>query len=180
MQPYRRVKERTIYRNRWIVVEAHEVIHPSGAAGEHVVVRPPASSGVVVDDDGDLLFTKQMRFAADVETIEICKGGAEDGEDALACAKREMHEELGLVASSWEPLGELYELPSIIAGSVTLFLARDIEHVVDDQDVIETIELVRVPAAQAIAAAAAGTIKDAVTAAALLRYGVATKRLTIT
>lgn len=177
MEPYRRVNKRIVYRNPWVVVEAHEIIHPSGAAGEHVLVQAPAGSGVVVDDDGDLLFTKQMRFAADVSTVEICKGGAEEGEDALACAKRELHEELGLVASQWEPLGELYELPSIVAGSITLFLARGIEHVVDDQDEIERIELIRVPAAQAIAAAASGTIKDAVTAAALLRYGFATNVL---
>ena len=179
MKAYRRVSKRVVYRNPWVVVEAHDVIHPSGVAGEHVLVRTPAGSGVIVDDDGDLLFTKQMRFGSEVETIEICKGGAQDDEDALACAKRELNEELGLVASEWEPLGELYELPSIVAGSITLFLASSIEHVADDQDEIETIELVRVPAAQAIAAAATGTIKDAVTVAALLRYGIATKRLSI-
>lgn len=179
MQPYRRVNKRIVYRNPWVEVEAHEVLHPNGRAGEHVLVRPPAGSGVVVDDDGDLLFARQMRFAAEMEFVEICKGGASGDEDALACAKRELHEELGLVAAQWEPLGELYELPSIVAGAFSLFLARGIEHVMDDQDEIETIELVRVPAAQAIAAAASGAITDAVTVAALLRYGVATKRLTI-
>jgi len=167
---YARVSKREVYRNRWIAVEAHAIVHPSGAHGEHVLIDCPPPSAVLVDDDGDLLFTRQARFAIAAEAIEIVKGGAEPGEDALACAKRELREELGVLARSWEPLGVLYEIPSIVAQPVSLFLASDIEHVVDEQEDVERIELVRVPAAEALAAAGAGKINDAVTIAALFRY----------
>jgi 8-oxo-dGTP pyrophosphatase MutT (NUDIX family) len=90
-----------------------------------------------------------------------------------------LKEELGIVAALWEPLGVLYEIPSIVSQSVSLFIARNIEHVVDDQEAVERIELVRVPASEALAAAAAGTINDAVTVAALLRYAALEKRLQI-
>jgi ADP-ribose pyrophosphatase len=170
MAPYRRVSKREVYRNRWIAVEAHAVVHPSGKEGEHVAIECPPPSAVLVDDGGDLLFTRQARFAISADAIEIVKGGANAGEDPLACAKRELREELGLLALSWEPLGILFEIPSIVAHPVTLFLARDIEHVVDDQEDVERIELVRVPAAEALAAASAGKINDAVTIAALFRY----------
>jgi ADP-ribose pyrophosphatase len=167
---YRRISKRDVYRNRWIAVEAHAIVHPSGREGEHVLIDSPPPSAVLVDDDGDLLFARQARFALGADAIEIVKGGAEPGEDALACAKRELREELGVLARSWEPLGLLYEIPSIVAHPVTLFLARDIEHVVDDQEDVERIELVRVAAEEALAAAAAGKINDAVTIAALFRY----------
>jgi len=167
---YRRVSKREVYRNRWIAVEAHAIVHPSGNEGEHVLIDSPPPSAVLVDDGGDLLFARQERFAISAAAIEIVKGGANEGEDALACAKRELREELGVLARSWEPLGILFEIPSIVTHPVTLFLARDIEHVVDEQEDVERIELVRVPAEEAFAAAAAGKINDAVTIAALFRY----------
>jgi len=167
---YRRIGKRDVYRNRWIGVEAHAIVHPSGAEGEHVAIDAPPPSAVVVDDGGDLLFARQARFAVDADMLEIVKGGAEPDEDPLACAKRELREELGIVAREWIPLGVLYEIPSIVTHPVTLFLARDVEHVVDDQEDVERIELVRVPAAEALAAAASGKINDAVTVAALLRF----------
>ena len=168
---YRRISAREVYRNPWIGVEVHQIEHPGGASGEHLLVVTPAASAVVVDDGGDLLFARQPRFGADAEVIEIVKGGADEGETALDCAKRELREELGIVAAQWEPLGALMEIPSIMSQAVTVFLARGIEHVLDEQEEVERIELVRVPAREAIAAAAAGKIDDAVTVAALLRYG---------
>jgi ADP-ribose pyrophosphatase len=167
---YRRVSKREVYRNRWIAVEAHEIVHPSGAQGEHLSIVAPPPSAVVVDDDGDLLFTRQARFAIGAEAIEVVKGGANAGEDPLACAKRELREELGIVARTWEPLGILFEIPSIVEHPISLFLARDVEHVLDEQEDVERIELVRVPAEEALAAAASGKINDAVTIAALFRY----------
>lgn len=170
MSAHRRVSKREVYRNPWVAVEAHAVVHPSGAPGEHVLIDCPPPSAVLVEDGGDLLFTRQARFAIGADAIEIVKGGANPDEDALACARRELREELGIVARSWKPLGILFEIPSIVAHPVTLFLASDIEHVVDEQEDVERIELVRVPAADALTAAVTGKINDAVTLAALLRY----------
>jgi 8-oxo-dGTP pyrophosphatase MutT (NUDIX family) len=177
---YRRISAREIYRNAWIGVEVHQIEHPGGAPGEHLLVVTPPASAVVVDDGGDLLFARQPRFGADAEVIEIVKGGAGVDETALDCAKRELREELGIVASQWEPLGALMEIPSIVSQPITLFLARGVEHVLDDPEEVERIELVRVPAREAIAAAIAGKIDDAVTVAALLRYGIASELLKLT
>ncbi|HVS46046.1 MAG TPA: NUDIX hydrolase [Verrucomicrobiae bacterium] len=171
---YRRIASREIYRNPWIGVQVHQIEHPDGASGEHLLVVTPAASAVVVDDGGDLLFARQPRFGADTDVLELVKGGAAPDESALDCAKRELREELGVVATQWEPMGMLMEIPSIVSQSVNVFLARGIEHVLDEPEDVERIELVRVPAREAIGAAAAGKIDDAVTVAALLRYGIAT------
>lgn len=170
MGQYQRVSKREIYRNPWIAVEAHEIVHPSGERGEHLLISVPAASAVLVDDDGDLLFAKQPRFGADTAMLELVKGGSEPGEDPLTCAQRELREELGVIAHAWEPLGELYEIPSIMEHPIAVFVARDIEHVVDEPESVESIELVRIPSAQAVAAAVDGRIADAVTVAAVLRW----------
>ncbi|HEY8314303.1 MAG TPA: NUDIX hydrolase [Candidatus Baltobacteraceae bacterium] len=177
MSGYQRRASREIYRNPWLAFQVHDVIHPSGATGEHGLVETPAASAAIVADDGDLLFARQPRFAVDAVMLEIVKGGADDGEDALACAKREVREELGVVAAQWESLGVLYEIPSIVREPVSLFLARGIEHVEAAPEDVETIELVRIPEAVAFAAAASGQINDAITVAALLRYGLRTGAL---
>lgn len=172
MKQYRRLDSREVYRNPHVAVEAHRVQHPGGAEGEHALIVVPPSSAVVVSDGGDLLFARQPRFAAQAEIVELVKGGAEPGESPLECAKRELREELGLEAVHWGELGRLYELPSLLGEPVQIFLAHGVEHVESDQDVSEAIDLVRIPEDVAIAAAASGQISDALTVAALMRYGV--------
>ena len=172
MKQYRRLGSREVYRNPHLAIEAHRVEHPGGAEGEHALIIVPQSSAVVVSDGGDLLFARQPRFAAQAEILELVKGGADPGESPLECAKRELREELGLEAAHWSELGSLYELPSLLGEPVRLFLAHGVEHVETDQDSSEAIELVRIPEEVAIAAAASGQIADALTVAALMRYGV--------
>lgn len=171
MKTYQRLRSREVYRNPFLAVEAHEIVHPSGVAGEHALIVTPQCSAVVVADGGDLLFTRQPRFGAQAEVLEIVKGGAEPGETALECAQRETREELGVVAAHWKELGRLYEIPSLMNRAIELFVAHGIEHVETQAEAVETIELVRLPQEVAIAAAVSGKINDAVTVAALLRYG---------
>lgn len=177
MKTYRRLRSREIYRNPYLYVEVHEVVHPNGQEGEYaLLVSPPASAAIVADGD-DLLFARQPRFGAQAEVIEIVKGGACEGEDPLTCAKREAREELGIEAVHWEPLGFLYEIPSLVNDPVQLFLAHGVEHVDREEDSLESVELVRVSADVAIRAAAEGKINDAVTVAALLRFALHRGRL---
>jgi len=171
MDAYRRLRSREAYRNRWISVEVHEIVHPSGVAGEHVAIVTPAASAVVVLDGEELVFARQPRFAAQKTTVEIVKGGAEAGESALACARRELREELGLQGGIWESLGEVYELPSIVAHPVALFVARDLSACSGAQEDVESISPVRMSRAAAFDRALRGDISDAVTLAALLRFG---------
>lgn len=179
MKTYQRRSSREVYRNPFLAVEAHEIVHPSGVEGEHALIVAPPCSAVIVSDGGDLLFTRQPRFGAQAEVLEIVKGGAEPGESSLECAQRETREELGIVAVHWSELGKLYEIPSLMNAPIELFLAHGIEHVEPESEAVETIELVRIPQEVAIAAAASGKINDAVTVAALLRYGVRTGILSI-
>jgi ADP-ribose pyrophosphatase len=172
MKTYQRLSSREVYRNPFLAVEVHEIVHPSGVEGEHALILSPPCSAVVVADGGDLLFTRQPRFGAQAEVLEIVKGGAEPGETSLECAQRETREELGVVAAHWSELGRLYEIPSLMNYAVELFLAHGIEHVESQAEDVESIELVRIPQEVAIAAAASGKINDAITVAALLRYGI--------
>ena len=167
---YRRLSRREVHRNAWLTVEAHRVIHPTGAAGEHLLIVTPQSCGVVVEDDGELLFTRQPRFAAQKDVIEIVKGGSNVGELPLDTAKRELREELGVIARSWSQLGILQEIPSIVEPPLILFLARDLEYGTPEPSAEEGITPGCFKIAAALKGAVRGEIDDAVTVAALFRF----------
>jgi 8-oxo-dGTP pyrophosphatase MutT (NUDIX family) len=166
---YERRTKRTVYANPWISFEAHEIVHPNGAPGEHGLVVSPRASAAVVYDDGFVWLTRQARFAIDRVVLEVVKGGAEAEESALATAQRETREEIGVEAARWDGLGIGYELPSLVAHQVALFLARDLTHVATAHEHVESIETVRMPFAEALAAALDGGLDDAITALALVR-----------
>ncbi|HET9029961.1 MAG TPA: NUDIX hydrolase [Candidatus Aquilonibacter sp.] len=172
--PYARLSKRVVYRNQWIIVEAHEIVHPTGSPGEHVLIAAGRPSGVLVVENDEFIFARQPRFGARRWVIEIVKGGGDEGESAIECARRELREELGLHARSWLSLGATYESPSIMDDPVELFLAQDLERVPTDPEHVERIELVRMPIDDAYRAALDGRIDDAVTLAALLRYKLVT------
>jgi 8-oxo-dGTP pyrophosphatase MutT (NUDIX family) len=171
--PYSRIDRREVYRNPWLAVEVHAIVHPNGTPGEHVLVVTPPTCAVVVEDRGDLIFARQPRFAQRRSVIEIVKGGGEAHESALASARRELREELGITAHAWSELGRLCEIPSIVSASVAVFLARDIEQGAPELEAVENICPVRLPIGVAIDAALSGEIDDAITIAALFRFAVA-------
>ncbi len=168
--PYRRLSKREIYRNPWVWVEAHVIVHPNGTPGEHVLICTPAASGVLVVDGSDFILARQPRFGARGACVEIVKGGAEPGEPALACAQRELREELGIEASDWHALGPVWEIPSLVDHPVELFVASAISPAREDQEDVEQVSSVRMPIEECYRAARDGRIDDAVTLAALLRY----------
>ena len=145
------------------------MVHPNGRSGEYGVIVTPVASAAVVVDAGEVVLTRQARFAVDRIVLEVVKGGAAAGEAPLACAQREVREEIGVLAARWDALGLAFEIPSIVQEPVWLFLARDLTPAPTELEEVETIEAVRMPFARALAAVASGEIDDAVTALALLR-----------
>ncbi|MBC5816644.1 MAG: NUDIX domain-containing protein, partial [Candidatus Eremiobacteraeota bacterium] len=92
---YERIAKRELYRNAWLAFQVHEIRHPNGLLGEHGLVDVPVASAAVIVDDDDLLLTRQARFGAQADVLEIVKGGATADEAPLARAQRESREELG-------------------------------------------------------------------------------------
>lgn len=106
-----RLQEQTIYSGRITVVD--ELVQlPTGKRTHYVTVRHAGAVVIIPrQDDGTFLLINQYRHALGQRLLEFPAGTLEAGEVPLACARRELAEEVGRTAQSWEAVGELHPAP---------------------------------------------------------------------
>lgn len=170
--PWRTLSSREVYRNPWIRVREDEVLRPDGLPGIYGVMSAALAVGVLaLTDDEHVVLVGQWRYALDAYSWEIVEGGAHDGEDSLATARRELAEEAGYAAGSWQRLGgELALSNSVTDERAELWLARDLTPVPSSPDPTEDLEIALLPLAEALALVDQGRITDVMSVVALLTY----------
>jgi len=143
---------------------------PSGLEQKlQVVDHDGAVAIAALDDNGALLLVRQYRHAAGAWMLELPAGRLEPDEEPLPAARRELEEETGYAARSWEVLSTFYPAPGFCSEFMTVFLARGLELVENrrphDED--EELEVVTLTPRQILA----GDVIDAKTllAAALVQ-----------
>jgi ADP-ribose pyrophosphatase len=130
------------------------------------IVRHPGSCAAVPLVGDDVVLVRQFRDAVGDSLLEIPAGTRDvEGEEASACAAREVLEETGHRALSVEPLGWIYASPGFLDERVDLFLA-DAEPT--DAAAEHGIEVVRMPLRAAVDMASTGGIRDAKSVVGLL------------
>ena len=163
----------TVYVNSWITVTEDAVTRPDGTAGIYgvVEVRHPSVFVVAITDDDEVLLVTVDRHTVG-PSKEVPAGGI-DGEDPLEAAQRELAEETGHVAASWQRIGPMAALNGICRAPEFVYLARGLSRLgsVDDPAAraLEGIDDVRtVPLTDVLTMVRDGRITDGETIAALL------------
>jgi 8-oxo-dGTP pyrophosphatase MutT (NUDIX family) len=118
--------------------------------GEEVtreVVYHPGAVAIVAHDGECLYLVAHAREAVgEPELLELPAGKIdEEGESPLDTAKRELAEEIGLSARSWEHLTTCYSSPGFTNEAIHVYLATDLDEVEGERDEAERMELRRVP-----------------------------------
>ena len=171
--PWRRGEARVVYENPWIAVTEQTAVAPTGAPAVYGVVgfKNLALAILPIHADGGVVLVGQHRFPFGDYSWELPEGGGPKAEDPLEGAKRELAEETGLAAGEWREVLRVQLSNSVTDELAIAYLATELSPApgVHHVDSTEEIAQVRVPFREALDAANAGHIRDALTVAMLLR-----------
>ncbi|MFN3984325.1 MAG: NUDIX domain-containing protein [Rhodocyclaceae bacterium] len=141
---------------------------PDGGEAVREYVRHPGAVVVVAQlPDGALVFERQFRYPLRRAFLELPAGKIDPGEPALDCARRELLEETGYVATEWTHLGVMHLCIGYSDERIEIFLARGLTYEGHRRDEGEFLELLTLAVDGAEAAVHAGEITDAKTISAL-------------
>lgn len=150
-------------------VRKDEVRLPNGKTSiREYVVHPGAVVVLAELDNGKLLFERQFRYPLRRVFLELPAGKIDPGEAILDTARRELLEETGYVADTWEYLGVMHPCIGYSDERIEIFRASGLRNVggqaLDHNEFLEIVELSPASARQAVWD---GRITDAKTITAL-------------
>jgi len=154
------VNSKKIYEGAVISVRTGNARLRDGALGFREVVEHPGGVGVVPVIDGHVVLVRQYRIAMGKEVLEIPAGKLEGIEDPQARAAIELEEETGYKAGQLIPAGSMYASVGYSSEEIHLFLAFDLEHVGQNCEDDEDIDIVKIPMAEAERLVLSNEIKD--------------------
>jgi ADP-ribose pyrophosphatase len=110
----------------WFRVFADRVRLPSGKEidGFLRIDSRPYAVVFALTDDGRVLLVEGYKYGPDRVVVQLPAGYLEEGEAPEACARRELLEETGYIATEWERLGTYCPDGNRGFGQAHFFLAR--------------------------------------------------------
>ena len=168
------VESRVVYDGRIFQAVVERVRLPHRDADSTVEIVRHAGSVVIaaMPAPDALLLVRQYRHPAADYLWELPAGSIDPGEEAEAAARRECHEELGVIAGTAERIGEAWPLPGYCTEYMTFFRLGDLRtpgagDATAHQDEDESIEAQMFTLEQVRKMVRSGEIKDLKTAAVL-------------
>lgn len=146
---------------------------PDGTLHPRDVLRHPGGVAVLPVEGGRVWMLRQYRVALDRHILEIPAGKRDvSGEPPIETARRELAEELGMVATDWTSLGTMAPSPGYTDEIIHLFAASGIVAGTRKPDGAEEMEaeIVEMSIDEALIGIDDDTITDAKTQVALLRW----------
>jgi ADP-ribose pyrophosphatase len=116
-----------VYSGKFLHLKKDIVQLPDGnTTYREYLIHPGAVAIMPILSDGRILLERQFRYPVDTAMIEIPAGKLELGEDPLLCAQRELLEETGYSAKTWDFLGRIHPVISYSTEFIDIYLAKDL------------------------------------------------------
>jgi ADP-ribose pyrophosphatase len=152
---------RNIYTGKVVTLNVDTVQLPNGFTVDLETIRHPGAAAVVpLKDDGTVVMIRQFRHAAGGFIYEIPAGKLDRGEEPLKCAARELEEEVGYRAASFELLSSIFTAPGFADEVIHVYKASGLTKGTQHLDRDEVLEIIEMPLSDAIKKIQDGTIRD--------------------
>jgi len=140
------------------------------------VIRHNGSVVILAVDDAKnkrdpmIVMERQYRHAAKEVLLEVPAGKMEEGEDALAAAKRELLEETGFKAKRWRKMIRYFASPGFLGEFMQVFLAEGLTLGDAQPEYDEQIAIEMMPLSKLVKMIDAGKIYDGKTLISVMLY----------
>ena len=164
------VASRILYEGKNFKFLTDNVVLENGRETVRDFVEHPGAVAIVAVDEYEILLVRQYRYAARKELLEIPAGTLEPNEDPFHCAVRELTEETGYAASSWEKLLSCYTAPGYSSEVIHIYLAQGLNYVGARPEEDESIRVERVNFNDILQMIEENVIEDSKTITGILSY----------
>jgi 8-oxo-dGTP pyrophosphatase MutT (NUDIX family) len=169
--PWQLVTDSIAYQNNWITVHHQQVITPGGTEGIYGLVHfNNLAIGIIpLDKDNNTWIVGQYRYPLKKYSWEIPEGGGKLGVDPIVSAQRELLEECGIIATTWEVLLEMDLSNSATDEKAIVYVARDLSFTHAEPEETEDLQIRKIPFETLYQMVMDGKVTDAITVAAVLK-----------
>jgi 8-oxo-dGTP pyrophosphatase MutT (NUDIX family) len=146
---FERVGSETVWEGRIASVRVDQFRYDDGQEAEREIVAHPGAVAIVAHDGERMFLVRQPREAVGEQGLLELPAGKldEEGEEPLDTAKRELAEEIGKGARTWEHLTSFYTSPGFADEECHVYLATGLYDEGAEADDTERIEIVEAPLA---------------------------------
>lgn len=165
-----RVEVTHVFSGRVIEVNLERVELPNGTTASLEIVHHPGGAAVLaLDAENRVCLLRQFRHAAGGWVWELPAGKIDNREPPLDTARRELEEEAGVAAGSWESLGDYLSSPGVLTEVVHLFLATGLTALPQRPEEHEVFEVHWLPFSDVLQMARCGELRDGKSLVAVFR-----------
>ena len=116
-KPFTRLHHEVLVDNPWHRYCRDRYVQADGSEGVYYHIDMPGScASIPVFADGSTVLVHVHRYLLGIDLWEFPIGGMSAGDDPLWVAQMELHEEAGLRARTWTPLGRFGTQSVLIEG----------------------------------------------------------------
>ena len=171
INPWTTISKEITYENNWIKVVENKVINPSGNNGIYGVVhfKNTAIAIIPLDDDYNTWIVGQYRYTLNSYEWEVPEGGCPEGEDPIEAARRELQEEVGLEAKTFELVLSM-QLSNSVSDEISYtFVAKGLTYIGSSPEETEELHSKKLPFEELYQMVLRGEIRDGLSVASILK-----------
>ena len=145
---FERIGGEEVWQGQIAGVRKERFRHDDGSETTREIVTHPGAVTVFAHDGSRFLMVSQPREPVGAQRLMELPAGKLDGEDELATAQRELAEETGRGARSWEHMTTFWASPGFSDERIAVYLATDLYDDPAESEEEERIEIHEVPLAE--------------------------------